>query len=349
MNPILLKEEEKNLKTIRQYMINNYLLCPRLFKLCQEFEAKQTEAMLKGRIFESILFGFKSVEDEKEMCLTKTGKPRSCVSNYKRIAEKLKHIFINGENHNRIFIKINGEYQLSFEPDYVGKFIIQHTGEEVEAIVDLKLTADINKIWDYKSKKDDFFQAVSYTWAVWIKTGVFYPFYYFVVEDNEFETPVYRLIEVVITHNDLEWFIKLAKTAVNDIFLEPNANHCLGSSKFDPRCRSIEKCDFGRNKIGGFERFIFSDLSSDFEPDLSGSFEDVTNVKSKTYMDLPATEELEETRFDDIEKGLFKQITMLRSEKRENGYRCRNCRTVAIQDDDQECPNCKAKIMWLED
>ena len=345
---IVTSKENPNLKTVRQYMLNNYLLCPRLFKLCQEFDTKQTEAMLKGKIFEGLLFGFKSAEEEKELCLTKSGKPKSCVPGYQVITEKLKHIFVKGEHHNRIFIQINDEYQMSFEPDYAGEVLIEHLGELLRAIVDLKLTADIYKIWDWKSKKEDYFQACSYTWAVWKKTGEILPFYYFVVEDNDYETPIYRLIEVIITPADLEWFESLMYTAINDIFLEPNVNHCLGAGKFDPRCRLLQHCDFGRNKVGGTERILFADLPCDFEPAPRNIEEfKVSNEKPKTFKDLPETEDIEETDFNQIKQGIFSSITVCQDDLREGGYRCRNCRTVAIKGGDEVCSNCDVNLIWI--
>ena len=344
----VLEKENPNLQTVRQYMLNNYLLCPRLFKLCQEFDTKQTEAMLKGKIFEGLLLGFKSEEEKNELFNTKIGKPKTCIPGYIAITDKLKQLFVNGEHHERIFIQINDEYQLSFEPDYVGEILIQHTGEIELAIVDLKLTGDINKIWDYKSKKEDYFQACSYTWAVYQKIGEILPFYYFVVEDNDFETPVYRLIEMIITPADLDWFEGLIETAINDIFLEPNANHCLGSGKFDPRCRLIQYCDFGRNKIGGTERIRFTDLPCEFEPVPVQKEEfKVSNVKPKVFQELPETGELEETSFEEVEKGIFKTITVCQDDLREGGYRCRNCRTVAIKGGDEVCSNCDVNLIWI--
>ena len=338
------------MKTIRQYMLNNYLLCPRLFKLCQEFETKQTEAMLKGKIFEGLLFGFKSEDEKKELCLTKLGKPKTCVANYQTISDKLQGIFRGGKNHERIFIKYNDEYEISFEPDYVGDLLIVHSGEVIRAIVDLKLTGDINKIWDYKSKKEDYFQAVSYTWAIWKKTGEILPFYYFVVEDNDFDTPVYRLIEMIVTPEDLKWFEQLCDTALNDIFLEYNCNHCLGTGKFDPRCRLIDKCEYGRNLIGGVERIVFSDLPCDFAPEPvdSTEFDNVSNEKPKTFSDMELSDDLEETSFEEIENGSFKQITVCQDDLREDGWRCRNCRTVAIKSNtEKQCPNCDVKLIWI--
>ena len=355
------------MKTIRQYMLNNYLLCPRLFKLCQEFETKQTEAMLKGKIFEGLLLGFKDEKEEKELCYTKDkklkdkkkkdgtiipgeikkGVLKEPVKHYIELAEKLKHLFINGEHHKRLFIPYNEEYQLSFEPDYVGDFLIEHTGEIVHARIDIKLTGDINKIWDYKANKEDYFQAVSYTWAGWKITGEILPFYYMVIEDNDFETPVYRLIEMVITPSDLQWFENLCDTALNDIFLEPNCNHCLGTGKFDPRCRLISRCDHGRNLIGGVERIVFSDLPCEFDS-VDEPFENVKNEKPKTFTDMELSDDLEETDFEVIENGSFKQITVCDDDKRPDGWRCRNCRTIAIKStSDKECSNCRCKIIWI--
>jgi len=305
--------------------------------------------MNNGKIFEACLFGYEDREDIKDLCFTKAGKNNADMVRLKPLALKCRKYVPSEVHHQRLNLDC-GDFILSGEPDYQGVLINPNNGEIYEDCnVDIKLTGDICKIWDWKQTKSDFFQSVSYTYLDYKLTGKKRRFFYLIVQDCDFEIPLIRIIEVTIKDSDLLWFEKLIMTASTDLFCDPNKAECLGKSRYEPPCRWLENCEYGRDVIGGTHQIMFESLSSDFEPDLSGSFEDVTNVKSKTFMDLPVTEELEETRFDDIEKGLFKQITMLRSEKRENGYRCRNCRTVAIQDDDKECPNCKAKIMWLEE
>jgi len=338
------------MKTYRQSALQNYLGCNRSFKH-RDFQTPPSQAMINGLIFEGFVFGFKTEEEKAELTLTKAGKPKAGIAKYERLAEFVKPYFGIGVHHQRMIHRVSDEYSLSFEPDYYGCFAPEQKDFK-EAVVDLKLTANISKIWDWKQSKQDFFQACSYTWAVLQETGNRLPFYYLVVEDNDYEIPVCRIIEVKVSDNDLKWFLSVAERAHKDIFLEPNAEACLGNGRFDPRCRCLEKCDFGRDKVGGFEVITFDDLKCDMEIPIieDQDWSELGKKKKKVFNEefLAKEVELKETVIEYLD---FKELTYYRSEisNSQNGaVLCRNCRKGSIAADDKECVVCNTKINWLE-
>lgn len=326
----------------RQSAYASYLECNRSFKISQEVEIKPSQAMINGIIFESFLLGFKNEED-KELCYTKAGKINSSSVRLETLANKLKKYFGDGACHERI------SYNASGEPDFVGMFA-PDLKDFKECIVDIKLTKDINKIWEWKNNKSELLQSVSYPYLVFTKLGKQLPFYYFVVEDNDYDVPIVRIIEVKTTPEDWKWFRKLVETADNDIFLEPNAEKCLGKSTFEPRCRYLEYCEFGRNLVGGARTLNFNTLQSSFtiEEEKKEDWKEIKNVKKKEYNpDFDIAGDLVETDIDNIEQDKNTYITVTENDFRDKGFYCRNCRTVQIQEKDKICSNCKSKIIWV--
>ena len=326
----------------RQSAYACYLNCNRSFKICQEMETPPSKAMIDGLIFEGLLLGWKSEED-KELCHTKAGKLNAPAVRLQVLAEKVKRYFGTGVHHQRIEVGTT-----TGEPDFIGQF--KPEDQFIEAIVDIKLTKDINKIWDWKNRKEEYLQAVSYTWLHLKKTGEVLPFYYFVVEDNDYAEPIIRIIHMTVTEDDFKWFEHLVFTADNDIFLEPNSEKCLGKSSFDPRCRYLEKCEHGRSLVGGKRLIHFGQLNSDFNVDESKN-EDwsvIKNEKKKVYNEnFDIAGDLVETDIGGLETKEPAPVTVCNDDLRDTGYICRNCRTAQIQKNDTNCDNCKAKIIWM--
>ena len=327
--------------TIRQSAFQAGLKCPVAFKLSQEMETKASKAMDDGNIFEGFVFGFK--EEHKDLVYNKNGSLKASAVRLKVLADKVKDLFSNGENHKRLYVELK-DFILSNEPDFIGDFSGYGRG-----IYDLKLCKDIHKIWDFKETKEEFFQSVSYTWSHLKLTGEKLPFRYVIIEDNDYEKPIIKIIEIEITNDDLKWF----ESYISDMFysnvLIPDCSKCFGTGKFDPRCRYFSDCNVGRGLLENHTTLKFSDLKCDIdikenERDL---FAKIDNSKQKEFNpESPInSDDLEESNVDNLFSS--KYLTYGMDEYKGNVLKCRNCFKNTIEGNTEKCPECHTQIKWF--
>lgn len=329
--------------TIRQSCYQAGLTCRRAFKLSQTHESAPSKAMIDGLVFEGFVFGFK--DDAKQYAYNKDGSIKAGVKGIQAIAESIKKLFGDGHVHTRLYCE-----QVNGEPDFIGEF----KPVDKMAIVDLKFTKDIAKIWNWKQTKADYFQAVSYTYLQLQETGEMFPFYYLVVANGNEERPIYRIIEMTVTVKDIEWFLGVVNTLNNDKLLIPDTSKCLGTGKFDPACRYLPDCEHGREMMGGFETISFSDLQCDFEIDQvvneQHKFDSVKQKKQKTFNPDAFEDqgELKESDLSSLEMAPVKMFTAAADQIRDGLLLCRGCETrQAVLEGDKKCPNCNTPIMWV--
>lgn len=221
--------------------------------------------MREGRIFESMVLGIKDQDEYKKDI---KGKRKETLQRINDMASTVKTIFRKGDSYVGIMHEFE-DYTLAGEADFIGEIhYVDPFGEVVhydECIADLKKTGDINRVWDFKNKKEDYLQAIMYPYIVWKSTGKLLPFVYIVVEDT-FDEPIIRCIPVSITEKDftdfLEPFIKRVHYSQHT---PADQKSCLGRHKGEGRCWYLKYCKYGRNNIGGAELVDFSKLNTELE------------------------------------------------------------------------------------
>ena len=327
--------------TIRQSAFQAGLKCPVAFKLCQEMETKASKAMDDGNIFEGFVFGFK--EEHENLVYNKNGSLKASAIRLKTLADKVKDLFSDGQHHERIYVELK-DFILSNEPDFIGSLAGYGRG-----IYDLKLCKDIHKIWDFKETKEEFFQSVSYSWSHYKLTGERLPFRYVIIEDNDYEKPVVKVLEVEITDDDFKWFENYISEMFYAEVLIPDCSKCFGTGKFDPRCRYFSECNVGRGLLENHTTLKFSDLKCDIdikesERDL---FAKVDNRKAKQFNPegLKDVDLLEESDLDHMIKTI--SLTYYKDEYKGTTLKCRGCFKNTIEGNTEQCPECHTKIKWI--
>lgn len=246
--------------------ISTYNQCPHAKRLKDELNIKTepSMAMREGLLFEGYLFGFKEgVQKNAEGSKKKDG-----LDFIKGQAEILAPVFKDG---GQAFTWIESEskyWKLRGEIDYYGnvdtELLSKLCGKQIEpflsqAIVDVKYTNNIQKIWDAKTEREELLQSICYPYMVWKNLGEKVPFFYLLV-DNQFQKPIIRVQQVLYTDYDFNYIERLLNAAASDIFLEPkiSPDTCGGQKQYQSRCRYAEFCEYGRAYIGGYTETIFS-------------------------------------------------------------------------------------------
>lgn len=345
--------------TLRQSHFQNYLKCPRAFLLSHEIETVASKAMNKGKIFEFCTFGFKSEAQKKELIFNKDrestkgkitpGKIKADYSKLLRIASDIRtKYFGDGNAHTRLCVDL-GEFILTGEIDWIGE--VKINSAIIDGLADLKFCADIPKIWDWKQKKSDFFQSVSYPYIYWKKYGVVKPFYYVIVD----ESGNARILKIIYDHKKaFAWYEQVLRQAFNDGIYAPDYDECKGHGKFDPSCRFLNDCAFGLDFVFGYQEIEFDSLKDDIVFDQvvneQHKFDSVKQKKQKTFNPDAFEDqgELKESDLSSLEMAPVKMFTAAADQIRDGLLLCRGCETrQAVLEGDKKCPNCNTPIMWV--
>ena len=245
--------------------IATYNFCPHAKKLKDEHNVKSepSDAMKAGLLFEGYLFGFKG-DSQKELEGRKF--PKS-LDKFKTQAEWLKPVFTEGSSFN--WIEYESKYwNLRGEIDYYGfvdtEYLSELCGQQIDAelstaIVDIKYTGNVQKMWDAKTERESLLQSICYPYMIWKTQGEKLPFFYLII-DAEFEKPIVRVQQVIYNDFDFQFIERLLNQCANDIFFEAKISDdtCGGAKNYQSRCRYAELCEFGRAFIGGYKEIVFN-------------------------------------------------------------------------------------------
>lgn len=245
--------------------IATYNFCPYAKKLKDELNIRTepSEAMKAGLLFEGYLLGFKA-DSQKELEGKKFAKT---LDKYKLQAEYISPVFINeGESYN--WIEYESKYwHLRGEIDYHGfidtEYLSEICGGQVHedlsnAIVDVKYTGNVQKMWDAKTERESLLQSICYPYMMWKNYGEKIPFFYLIV-DSEFEKPLVRVQQVLYNDYDFDYIERILNACSRDIFFEPvvSDDTCGGAKNYQTRCNYAGVCEHGRKHIGGYKETIF--------------------------------------------------------------------------------------------
>lgn len=263
----------------------HYPVCPKKFHLSTQKEIERTRPMRDGLLFEGYLFGFKDSGEYSQFelegrRLNKDGSERKMtdaqletLERVKNRAELINNTFqFNGES----FVKFSVEFPdfiIQGEADFIGEFIWK--GQIIKGIVDLKYTGDIERNWNSRNSKVEFFQSVMYTFLELARRNkekdldLFtdsepLPFFYLVVENNDYDNPLFKLIIVKVTRADLQWLWSKINQIhkAKDLGYPANdsQDNCLGQWG-NSRCNYLQWCDEGRELISFEYEVEFSQLN----------------------------------------------------------------------------------------
>jgi len=240
--------------TYRQSNLVHYFDCPKRFHLSMQHKMEQSSAMEDGLLFESLVFG---VEKEEKAGETQRKRRQSTVDVIEDAARYIKkNFFLQGTP----FVKMTHEckdYILQGEADFIGTVDVD--GEEMYAIADLKYTGDIERLWNKKHAKHEYFQAVMYPYLHYQTVGEILPFVYFVVESKHTigTKPIVKKIVVKPSLESFDWLLEEIDKIHGDVLLESNLGACIDRSW---RCPFLENCESGRRRIAPTMRCEFMDF-----------------------------------------------------------------------------------------
>jgi len=253
----------------------HYPACPKKYYLSTLHDQKQTSAMRDGLLFEGYLFGFKS--GEKEQKELEGSKKAVTLGQIRRIAEKVNDVFkFKGAKFNKYKIEFD-DFILQGESDFRGhttNFV--YSGEPVKGLVDIKFTADIDRNWNQRNSKPEYIQAPMYTFlelatehqtsnelTLFQKDPL--PFYYLVIEKKYDEEPLFALIPVKVTREDLKWLwnkiLQVHNAREIGYIANDNYDNCLGIGAYSGRCPYLQWCEEGRNLVAFNREVEFSQLN----------------------------------------------------------------------------------------
>jgi len=258
--------------------LTNFFRCPYSFYLSQhwqpEFGASTMKNMRLGRLFEGYVFGFK--KDTEKALIGRMKKPT--IDIIKRQASPVKQVFRAPMRNSYVWLQHEFDsFVVRGEADFIGSLrldllteLILETDRDVidkiptgKIITDLKYTADIGRVWDYKgSNKEDYLQASFYPWLYWKEYGKILPFVYMVVESN-YERPIVRFIHVEVNEAVFEWLEDMLYHIDSTIYFEPHASkeNCLSGFN-QARCAFMDKCEHGRAIVGGYRHIDLETLTT---------------------------------------------------------------------------------------
>lgn len=242
--------------------ITHYFSCPKSFKLAHDgiepLISKQTlDLMNEGNVIEYYALGDTSGDIDALL----KGRKQPTIDKWKAFADMIKPTFVEGEAQVKIEIE-SDLWIYTGTIDWLGK--IQYgKDKELECISDLKMTGDIPRVWDPKNSKESFMQAVAYTYGIYKKLNTILPFIYVIVETKNYDYPITRKIRLDFTEADFEWFEKQVDYIHNDPFYshECSRENCLGFGEQKGRCWFLYNCKEGKDLVGGYHDFKFSELA----------------------------------------------------------------------------------------
>ena len=256
------EKKPQSLSVVRQSNLAWHFRCHYAYFLSFEQSLERTEAMREGLLFEGYVLGFKN-NDEGAL---KGRKREKSLEFIKTQAMHAKPYFIRG----KAYVPLTTKYKsitLQGEADYVG--VVRYNSQEIECICDLKRTGDIVRIWDKedgKANKQDYLQAVYYSYIHYKMTKKRLPFIYTVV-DSKYDVPIIRQIMVNVDSRSFDWLEKtLNDRVVGKITFKPNQYSCLIPSSFSQssnRCPFMWCCSFGKS-------YVSESYEIDFNEDLYG-------------------------------------------------------------------------------
>lgn len=264
MSPDKIPEFRKGKEKVRfrSSNIKHYFVCPKKFMLSTTCEIPLTDMMRNGLIFEGTVLGWKD-ENLREVAIgrkeTKDGKKNESLIELEQRADYVRPLFLGGEAYKGIYIDTK-DYRLTGEVDYHGW--VNHKGNELFCLADLKYTSDIERQWNYLDQKEELLQSVIYPYIMYKKTGVILPFLYIIVE-NKYEFPLVKFIKITCELDDFLWLEKQIKHINSDLYYvaRPDISTCLGS--YSQRCSFLPYCTEGRNLVAQHWEIRFAQLKSE--------------------------------------------------------------------------------------
>src|SRR5690606_17245171 len=210
--------------------LKNYFECPKKMKLSERYELPSTQPQKEGLLFEGYLLGFKQGSTEDDIrgidpSDKRKGMKDATVAHIKSRANDIKNFLGKGEPYVKMEYETDS-YILQGEADFIGTAF--YGNEEIKlAIVDLKYTGDIERVWNGRIFKHQYLQAVVYPYLYLQNFGEVPPFIYFLVQDNP---PFFKQIIVEPTFEDFEWLESNINNISSDLFFSANASRelCLG-------------------------------------------------------------------------------------------------------------------------
>ncbi len=260
---------------MRYSHVKNYPACPKMYKLSTEHSPEPSDsakrAMARGNLFEFFMFGESSdPRDINEIIKKKKGAfdgmQKKTVDGLKEMAkEAQKHIVELHYTQLHIQYDKDPRYVFHSHLDFIGvvQFNNMNSGNPFVAIVDTKWTASIEQVWNNKSTKEDFLQAIIYIWQVYENTGKLLPFVYLIAQRYHDEVFI-KPIKIEATLEDFNWFkTTYIEAILNDhVFVaKPSSYNCLGVKGTKGKCRYLQFCDAGKKMVQTPEQFNYGDLN----------------------------------------------------------------------------------------
>ncbi len=267
---IINNQEEDDRLMLRYSNIKHYKDCPRRFLLSLTNSGYAGPAavknMAKGNLFEYFVTGMSSDPRDIEAVIKKNkgkfdGMLKKTVEKIRRMAEDTKKTIV--EMHYVQFglrYEKDPRYVLTSHIDFLG--VVDFGNGPFLAIADTKWTTNIEDIWNTKTTKDDFLQALIYIWQVYEQTGRILPFVYIVVQDMMDQT-IIKPIVIEATIQDFAW---IKDTYLNPILkdneFKPNVSefNCLGQRPIAGKCRYLNVCEAGKKLLERPSSFEYKNL-----------------------------------------------------------------------------------------
>lgn len=170
------------------------------------------------------------------------------VAMIRRDAANVKKHILEMESIQEVLAVENEFFRWEGHLDFIGVIDHPEFTKPILAIVDLKYTSSIEKIWNTKDSKDQFMQAVVYVWLVYKNTGKILPFIYLVAESAESYTIVKPFVMEVALSDIKDFQDNVIKKILADKEFKAIANefNCPSVKMLRGKCPFIEHCDEGK-------------------------------------------------------------------------------------------------------
>lgn len=272
---IINAQEKDNRLHLRYSNVKNYKKCPRMFLLSLTHAGvaspTATKNMAKGNLFEFFVTGESSDPRDINAIIKKNkgrfdGMLKKTVDKIRRMADDVKkHIVEMHYIQFGLSYEKDPRYKFDSHVDFIGivQFKELNQGKPFLAIADTKWTTNIEEVWNNKSTKDDFLQALIYIWQIYEQTGKLLPFVYIVAQDMNDETIV-KPIVINATQDDFKWIMdSYINPILNDKEYKPIVSeyNCLGKRGEAGKCRYFNVCDAGKALLQKPSSFHYNTLN----------------------------------------------------------------------------------------
>ena len=241
----------------RSSSLINYPQCPKKYDLSTKYDMERSDSMRDGLIMEGLTFGFKHKEGEES---EKKLIGRKNVDLMRRKAQQLNDIFqFDGKSYVTYEIEFD-EFIVRGELDFVGDYTLN--GERKSGILDLKYTKSIERLWNYRNSKAEFFQSAFYPMLRFLHKHKdpsllmeFEPeiFVYVVVENNNWEDVFYNTYSLMIDAESVMWawnqLVTVHQAREIGYPADESNDLCLGFGAYGSKCSYLQHCTEGKSLI----------------------------------------------------------------------------------------------------